>query len=420
MELLDEREVRANLQKQLTEDFPYPLAVIKANLPGTDKRNLISAVVVCEGYFELKKQKIIHAQTSYTAEGLIFYLSMDADAGELKRVCVDIEQSHPLGRLMDIDVITEKGQISRGDMGLSPRTCFICDEDAHVCVRNQTHTPNEIDNYVLSQFRRYLTAQDQDMRWQRLIQTSLIGELIKPRGYGCVTMSDNGSHTDMNARLFIESARTVSQQMCEAHRCSDNFQKLRAIGKIAEQKMFETTGNINTHKGAIFLMLLVMAGLQQEDPVSHIAALCENILADFDNAPSSHGMSLYHKYGITGIRGLAKDGFSDLFKIYYPYYLKHSLDETFLRIIGENPDTTLMHRGGMPLYNECREKARSIASQQDRLDFDAWMKSQRLSPGGSADMLSALILMDCFIWIKEENEDEPTDQNRHRRYLRIE
>ena len=420
MELLDEREVRANLQKQLTEDFPYPLAVIKANLPGTDKRCLISAVAVCEGYFELKKQKIIHAQTSYTTEGLIFYLSMDADACELKRVCVDIEQSHPLGRLMDIDVITEKGQISRGDMGLSPRKCFLCDEDAHLCVRNQSHRPEDIERYILSRFRTYLMSVDPRTRWQRLLFTALIGELIKPRGYGCVTMSDNGSHLDMDAMLFIESANTISHPMSGAYAYPDDFQKLRDIGKIAEQAMFETTGNINTHKGAIFLMLLVMAGLQREDPVTHIAALCENILADFDNAPSSHGMSLYHKYGITGIRGLAKEGFRELFKIYYPYYLKHSLDETFLRIIGENPDTTLMHRGGMSLYNECREKVRSIASQQDRLAFDAWMKSQRLSPGGSADMLSALILMDCFMWIKEENEDEPTDQNRYRRYLRIE
>ncbi len=420
MELLDEREVRANLQKQVTEDFPYPLAVIKANLPGTDKRCLISTVVVCEGYFELKKQKIIHAQTSYTAEGLIFYLSIDRDIRELKKICVDIETSHPLGRLMDIDVMDTRGQISRRELNLSPRKCFLCDEDAHLCVRNQTHTPDDIDRYILSVFRKYLVADDLATRWQRLLFTALIGELIKPRGYGCVTMSDDGNHLDMDAMLFIESAYIISHQMCKAYVYPDDFQKLRAIGKIAEQKMFETTGNINTHKGAIFLMLLVMAGLQWEDPVRHIVKLCENILADFDKAQSSHGMSLYHKHGITGIRGLAKEGFRELFEIYYPFYLKHSIDETFLKIISENPDTTLMHRGGIPLYNECREKAKRITNLQDRFAFDAWMKSQRLSPGGSADMLSALILMDCFMWIKEENKDEPTDQNRYRRYLRIE
>jgi triphosphoribosyl-dephospho-CoA synthetase len=194
---------------------------------------------------------------------------------------------------------------------------------------------------------------------------------------------------------------------------------LRAIGKIAEQRMFEITRGVNTHKGAIFLLLLVMAGLQHSDPVKHISYLCKDILNDFVSNDQSHGMRLYKQFGVTGIRGLAKDGFKDLFKRYYPYFQSQSMDDTFLWLIGENPDTTLMYRGGMSLYNECREKAGKAEKLVDRLEFDRWMKIQGLSPGGSADMLSAIILIELYSWIMEEKKDEPTDKDRVRRYLGI-
>jgi triphosphoribosyl-dephospho-CoA synthetase len=151
----------------------------------------------------------------------------------------------------------------------------------------------------------------------------------------------------------------------------------------------------------------------------HISFLCKDILHDFDTDDQSHGMRLFKQFGVTGIRGLAKEGFKDLFKRYYPYFQSKPIDDTFLWLIGQNPDTTLMYRGGMSLYNECREKAGNTDKLQDRMEFDRWMKIQGLSPGGSADMLSAIILIDCYLWIMEEKNDEQTDKDRVRRYLGI-
>lgn len=418
--LLEERELRTSFQKQICQANPYPLTVVKANMPGEDKRSLIQTIAVCEGYFELRKLNVKNIFYTYTIEGLIIYLSIDLSIEQLKNFCVDIEENHSLGRLMDIDVMNVHQQISRRDLNLSPRRCFLCDEEAHVCVRQQTHAIEVIEDFILTVFKNYLFGNDCYSRWQRLIQTSLIGELIKPLGYGCVTLDDVGSHTDMDALLFIQSAHNVSMEIARAHAFSDDFDRLREIGKIAEQKMFEITHGVNTHKGAIFLMLLVMAGLQHSDPVSHISFLCKDILSDFESDDQSHGMKLYRQQGITGIRGLAKDGFSDLFNKYTPYFQSHSIDDTFLWLIGENPDTTLMYRGGKSLYNECREKAKKAEKTVDRAAFDGWMKMQRLSPGGSADMLSAILLIDLTLWNMEETNDEPTHKNRYRRYLGIE
>jgi holo-ACP synthase / triphosphoribosyl-dephospho-CoA synthase len=417
--LLHERENRASLQKQICLEYPYPLAVIKANMPGEDKRSLIQTIVACEGYFALNELNIEHLHTTYSIEGLIFYLSIDFPIEQLKRFCVDIEEKHPLGRLMDIDVIHSQSQISRSDINMNPRRCFLCDEIAHICVRQQTHSEEDIENFIVDTFKKYIKGNSLHERWQRMIQTALIGELIKPLGYGCVTLSDQGSHSDMDALLFIQSAHVVSKQIAHAHITSDDFEQLRAIGKIAEQKMFEITRGVNTHKGAIFLLLLVMAGLQHPNPIKHISYLCKDILNDFDSDDQSHGMHLYKQFGVTGIRGLAKDGFKDLFKRYYPYFQSQSIDDTFLWLIGENPDTTLMYRGGMSLYNECREKAKRVGKLVDRVQFDRWMKIQGLSPGGSADMLSAIYLIELYSWIMEEKNDEPTNKDRVRRYLGI-
>jgi holo-ACP synthase / triphosphoribosyl-dephospho-CoA synthase len=417
--LLQERENRASLQKQICRKYPYPLVVVKANIPGEDKRSLIETIVACEGYFALKELDIKYLHTTYSIEGLIFYLSVDFPIEVLKRFCVDIEENHPLGRLMDIDVFVSQSQISRRDLNMNPRRCFLCDEIAHVCVRQQTHAEDDIEHFIVDTFKRYIKSNDFYDRWQRMIQTALIGELIKPLGYGCVTLSDSGSHSDMDALLFIQSAHAVSKKMAYAHVYSNDFDQLRAIGKIAEQQMLKTTRGVNTHKGAIFLLLLVMAGLQHPDPVMHISFLCKDILHDFDTDDQSHGMRLFKQFGVTGIRGLAKEGFKDLFKRYYPYFQSKPIDDTFLWLIGQNPDTTLMYRGGMSLYNECREKAGNTDKLQDRMEFDRWMKIQGLSPGGSADMLSAIILIDCYLWIMEEKNDEQTDKDRVRRYLGI-
>lgn len=417
--LLQERENRASLQKQMCLEYPYPLVVIKANMPGEDKRSLIQTIVACEGYFALKECNLKHLHTSYSIEGLIFYLSIDFPIEKLKRLCVDIEENHPLGRLMDIDVIHSQSQVSRKDLNLNPRLCFLCDEIAHICVRQQTHSEEDIENFIVDTFKNYIKGNNLYDRWQRMIQISLIGELIKPLGYGCVTLSDQGSHCDMDALLFIQSAHVVSKEIAHAHIHSDDFEQLRSIGKIAEHKMLEITRGVNTHKGAIFLMLLVMSGLQHTNPIKHISYLCKDILNDFDSDDQSHGMRLYKQFGVTGIRGLAKDGFKDLFKRYYPYFQSQSLDDTFLWLIRENPDTTLMYRGGMSLYNECREKAKRVEKLEDRVQFDRWMKIQGLSPGGSADMLSAIYLIELYSWIMEEKNDEPTNKDRVRRYLGI-
>ena len=80
------------------------------------------------------------------ADGLTMYL-LSAGGEKLKRYCVEIEESLPNGRLLDID-ITSRIPVGRKELGLPPRRCFICSGAAAECVAMQRHSREEIAAFI--------------------------------------------------------------------------------------------------------------------------------------------------------------------------------------------------------------------------------------------------------------------------------
>lgn len=63
----------------------------------------------------------------------------------VKKIMVDIEETHPLGRLYDIDVYDKEGKgLSREAFGAPVRRCLLCGQEAKVCGRNRSHTVEEL------------------------------------------------------------------------------------------------------------------------------------------------------------------------------------------------------------------------------------------------------------------------------------
>ena len=79
-------------------------------------------------------------ETGYEA-----YLITDLPLLEAKRIAVQIEDTHPLGRLFDIDIIDKDGvPVSRDRVGSHPRCCLVCNREARYCMRMRWHTQEEI------------------------------------------------------------------------------------------------------------------------------------------------------------------------------------------------------------------------------------------------------------------------------------
>ena len=79
-------------------------------------------------------------QTGYEA-----YLITPTPLLDAKLTATRIEDTHPLGRLFDIDIIDENGvPVSRDRVGGQPRRCLVCEHEARFCMRKRWHTQDEI------------------------------------------------------------------------------------------------------------------------------------------------------------------------------------------------------------------------------------------------------------------------------------
>ncbi|WP_392565501.1 citrate lyase holo-[acyl-carrier protein] synthase [Utexia brackfieldae] len=155
-EILNAKEQRAEYQEQLLAKYQLPLLSLTITMPGETKLN------ECVLYlFERAYQQIIaycqqhqltcrmHQQKILNTGPEGFFVIEQSELA-LKQACVEIEQSIPLARLWDIDVISvTSGQpISRKTLGYSPRRCLICDNEAKVCARARTHSIVELTHAI--------------------------------------------------------------------------------------------------------------------------------------------------------------------------------------------------------------------------------------------------------------------------------
>lgn len=161
--LLANRDRRRSRQQELLRKFPEEvLLLFTVVIPGADKRIAVSdeifragtAALMEEFFHEILKSEIVDAES-----GMEFWVILRGDRHDVKRRVCLIEDSHPLGRLMDIDVIGSGAvPVSRQEIGLPHRGCLICDRPARECMRAMRHTQDELlaeINRRVSIFRQF-------------------------------------------------------------------------------------------------------------------------------------------------------------------------------------------------------------------------------------------------------------------------
>lgn len=151
--ILQAREIRVERMEELRREWPLPSVVLRCNYPGADKDNPTSRRVVETLKDEVERvlgTDIKKIERIESFEGLTYIYFVDRGTEAVKREMVELEEVHPYGRLADIDVYHEDGSgISRREIGRSPRSCYICHEEAHVCVRSRKHTLEELEKYIM-------------------------------------------------------------------------------------------------------------------------------------------------------------------------------------------------------------------------------------------------------------------------------
>ena len=206
-ELLDSRDKRVEHQKDLLGANPgKSLLCLTVQLPGPEKRNATSLKIAHAGVEAVRKAFVpVYEELRDLETGYEAYFLVDLPAKEAKRRTCQIEDTHPLGRLMDIDVLYspqpvvenyfsqdfaknqfpttstkpahKKGRypknqfpetftnpthteefpttstkpahvevmpVGRTEIGLEARRCLLCGNEVRYCMRAKSHTVSEL------------------------------------------------------------------------------------------------------------------------------------------------------------------------------------------------------------------------------------------------------------------------------------
>ena len=145
-ELLESRDRRARRQGELLSQYPgRALLCLTVQLPGPEKRNALSLEIARAGVEAIEKRfNPVFKETNDLETGFEGFFIVDGQPLEVKKAAVEIEDTHPLGRLMDLDVIGPEGPVGRASIGLQERRCLICEKPARYCMRAGSHTQDEL------------------------------------------------------------------------------------------------------------------------------------------------------------------------------------------------------------------------------------------------------------------------------------
>jgi triphosphoribosyl-dephospho-CoA synthase len=242
---------------------------------------------------------------------------------------------------------------------------------------------------------------------------------------GLVSVFDNGSHEDMDASTFMHSILSLQSYFHEiafAGIRKAGFEELRRLGLGAESSMLKATGNINTHRGAIFTLgiiaaaagyLMRMGKTLKGSLLSYVIRdrWSNDILLTAPHEPCSHGAIVAARYGVAGARQEAAAGFPRLFNVGLPALqdcLRKRINfhtaviQTFFCLMAEVPDNNLLFRGGHEGLLYAQAAARSFLDDGGVYKKN-WRRRartihrefviRRLSPGGSADLLAATLFV---------------------------
>lgn len=261
---------------------------------------------------------------------------------------------------------------------------------------------------------------------------------------GLVNWRSSGSHTDMTIEMMHASVDAISSSfkaMADAAKKVDrnnpeSLSALRmtvgAIGRAAEVAMLKATGGVNTHRGAIYAqgLLTVAAGLAEERSAlaaERVAALAGRIASipdpGFEAPATSHGLVVRKRLGLPGAREEAQSGFEHVRLFALPALLKSrkaglseaaSQINALLALMATLPDTCIAHRGGLAGLQAVQSGAKQVLDlggvglSEGSAAYEALcrqMEEQKLSPGGSADLLAATLFLDRLLafWVEERN-----------------
>ena len=399
-DILRARDTRANAQRRLLRAYRLPLVSFTMNIAGPVKSSPLIELAFdagLEALYDALGQPAA-AEVIRPATGCEALLVYDRPAAELKAACLTLETAAPIGRLYDLDVLdTDGSKLSRSE----PRTCLVCGGPVAVCSRSRAHGLDAICAETARRLAEFACTTLGNLAADALREEAALSP--KP---GLVDARTNGAHTDMDLLLMLRSAETLRPWFCRMVRLGLDGAapaQLQNAGRQAEAQMLQATGGVNTHKGALYALSLLLAAMGR-----HLSGAQESVfsLAAADAAAlappvGTHGSQVRRRYGRPGAREEAMDGFPSLQALLQATRSQPPLG-VLLWSMAHLSDSNLLYRGGEAglafAQNEAERILRLPQTQWEAelTALDAEMTRRNLSPGGSADLLAVTYFLDLL------------------------
>src|SRR5580658_3044092 len=214
-----------------------------------------------------------------------------------------------------------------------------------------------------------------------LARQALIAEAELTPKPGLVDRRGSGAHADLSLDLMRRSARVLEPFFADMASAAegrvpdrDLREELAAIGRDAECAMYKATEGANSHKGAIWILgLLVAAAAQSDDLNAREIASAASAIARLPDPAClnivTHGDIVRNRYGVAGARGEACQGFPHVVRFGLPTLGKKRKAgfreevcrlDALLAIMSRLDDTCLLYRGGIEALNVTTARARKV------------------------------------------------------------
>lgn len=242
---------------------------------------------------------------------------------------------------------------------------------------------------------------------------------------GLVDSRGSGAHQDLTLALMERSAHsltrtfyTLALQSWQRPADAALRQLVGRVGREGEQHMMLATGGVNTHRGAIWALgLLVSAtamlgGIGDSQAITDTAARLARLPDSAAPAVFSKGRRATQRYQVPGAREEAQQGFPHITRLALPQLLhsrRHGASEddarldALMSIMTSLSDTCVLSRAGLAGLETMQRGAQAVlavggvscpAGRQALAQLDAHMLALNASPGGAADLLAATLLLD--------------------------
>jgi triphosphoribosyl-dephospho-CoA synthase len=255
---------------------------------------------------------------------------------------------------------------------------------------------------------------------------ALIDEATLTPKPGLVDLRSRGAHRDMDWLLLCHSAWALHPAFCALAEAGRQIaeplalrERIGQIGRDGEAAMMRATGGINTHRGAIWALGLLVTAAAQEPALQapQAVAVRAGVIARYRDrlAPASTGNKgeiACRRHGVGGARAEAQAGFPHAIHVALPCLERSRAnggDERSARLnalvalMAQLDDTCVLSRGGSAALAAvqagaaqvlaaggagCREGRRALRKLERSLI------AANLSPGGAADLLAATLFLD--------------------------